>query len=51
MKYLSSIFLMISYLSTMNNNLYSQEKLGYNDLSKEELHVINNKGTEYPFTG
>jgi peptide methionine sulfoxide reductase msrA/msrB len=29
----------------------SQEKLGLNELSKEEAKVIINKGTEYPFTG
>jgi len=29
----------------------SQEKLPLNDLTREESEVINNKGTEYPFTG
>jgi peptide methionine sulfoxide reductase msrA/msrB len=35
----------------MNNEIYSQEKPGYNNLSKEEAAVILKKGTEYPFTG
>jgi len=35
----------------MNNDLFSQEKPAYNDLSKEEAAVILKKGTEYPFTG
>lgn len=35
----------------MGTELFSQEKLVFNDLSKEELRVIDNKGTEYPFTG
>lgn len=35
----------------MSSELFSQEKPGYNSLSKEEAQVIINKGTEYPFTG
>jgi peptide methionine sulfoxide reductase msrA/msrB len=35
----------------MSTNSFSQEKLIYNDLSKQESAVINNKGTEAPFTG
>ena len=45
------VFIAIIYLSGMNNNLSSQEKPAYNDLSKEEAAVILKKGTEYPFTG
>ena len=30
---------------------YSQEKLRFNDLTKAESSVINDKGTETPFTG
>jgi len=35
----------------MSEESFSQEKLQYYDLSKAESNVINNKGTEYPFTG
>ena len=35
----------------MSEKSYSQEKLQYNDLTKAESYVINNKGTESPFTG
>ena len=35
----------------MSNESFSQEKLPFNDLSKAESVVINNKGTEAPFTG
>jgi len=35
----------------MSTNSFSQEKLPFNDLSKQESYVINNKGTEAPFTG
>jgi peptide methionine sulfoxide reductase msrA/msrB len=45
------VFIAIIYLSGMNNDLFSQEKPAYNDLSKEEAAVILKKGTEYPFTG
>lgn len=38
-------------MAVMNNESLSQEKMGYNDLSKEEYQVIIKKGTEYPFTG
>lgn len=51
MRFTWFILLMFFYLSKMDNDLYSQEMLGYNDLTKEESQVINKKGTEYPFTG
>ncbi|MBA4321288.1 MAG: peptide-methionine (S)-S-oxide reductase, partial [Odoribacter sp.] len=51
MRYAGLILGMIFYFNNMNNDLYSQEKPGYNDLTKEESLVINKKGTEYPFTG
>jgi peptide methionine sulfoxide reductase msrA/msrB len=51
MKYAGILILFIFYFSEMNNDLYSQEKLGYNDLSKEESLVINKKGTETPYSG
>ena len=35
----------------MSEELFSQEKLQYNDLTNEESKVINNKGTEAPFRG
>jgi len=35
----------------MSGESYSQEKLSFNDLTKEESYVIDKKGTEYPFTG
>ena len=35
----------------MNEESFSQEKLQYFDLTKGESNVINNKGTEAPFTG
>lgn len=48
MKYL---ILIISISLTMTAKSFSQEKLPLNNLSKAEAHVINNKGTEAPFTG
>jgi peptide methionine sulfoxide reductase msrA/msrB len=50
MKKVLIIFLTL-YSFSMNNEIYSQEKPGYNNLSKEEAAVILKKGTEYPFTG
>jgi len=35
----------------MSEESFSQEKLQYFDLNKAESNVINNKGTEAPFTG
>lgn len=46
------IFLvLILYFAGMSDESFSQEKLQYYDLSKAESNVINNKGTESPFTG
>jgi peptide methionine sulfoxide reductase msrA/msrB len=36
---------------TMSTQSFSQEKLYYNDLSKQESYIIDSKGTEAPFTG
>jgi peptide methionine sulfoxide reductase msrA/msrB len=47
---LATLILLI-YFAVMSENSYSQEKLKYNDLSKAEASVINDKGTEMPFTG
>jgi peptide methionine sulfoxide reductase msrA/msrB len=47
----SFVFMTLLYLSGMSNDTFSQEKPGYNELSKEEAAVILKKGTEYPFTG
>ena len=44
--------LIISAISvTMTTKSFSQEKLPLNNLTKAESYVINNKGTETPFTG
>ena len=48
MKYL---VIMLAISLTMTAKSFSQEKLPLNDLSKAEAIVINNKGTEAPFTG
>jgi len=44
-------FLLITILFTMSEGSFSQGKLKYYDLTKTESYVINNKGTESPFTG
>ena len=50
MKY-SIIVILITYFAGMSDESFSQEKLQYFDLTKVESNVINNKGTESPFTG
>jgi peptide methionine sulfoxide reductase msrA/msrB len=45
------IIILITYFAIMSDESYSQEKLKYYDLTKVESNVINNKGTESPFTG
>lgn len=48
----SIIFLITAiYTLSMTSESFSQEKPGYNNLSKEEAMVILKKGTELPFTG
>jgi peptide methionine sulfoxide reductase msrA/msrB len=45
------IIIILTFFTVMSGESYSQEKLSFNDLTKEESYVINKKGTEYPFTG
>lgn len=45
------ILIFLIYFAVMSNETFSQEKLPYFDLSREESRVIDNKGTEYPGTG
>jgi peptide methionine sulfoxide reductase msrA/msrB len=51
MKQLCTFLILLIYYTAMNEETFSQEKLQYNDLTKAEASVINNKGTETPFTG
>jgi peptide methionine sulfoxide reductase msrA/msrB len=44
-------FFLIINFAGMSENSFSQEKLKFNDLTKAESNVINEKGTEMPFTG
>jgi peptide methionine sulfoxide reductase msrA/msrB len=46
-----AIFTLLIYFAAMSEKSYSQEKLNFNDLTKAESYVINDKGTETPFTG
>lgn len=45
------LIILTIYFSSMSEESFSQEKLQYFDLTKGESNVINNKGTEAPFTG
>lgn len=47
----SIFFILIFYFSAMSEDAFSQEKLQYYDLTKIESYVIDNKGTELPFSG
>jgi len=51
MKTVYLFLILISYFTAMNEESFSQEKLQYYDLTKNESYVINSKGTESPFTG
>ncbi len=51
MKKTGLLILFCTNFIIMNQELFSQEKLIYNDLTKSESIVINNKGTEAPFVG
>lgn len=43
--------ILLYFFIAMGTQSFSQEKLGYNDLNKQESAVINSKGTEAPFAG
>jgi peptide methionine sulfoxide reductase msrA/msrB len=47
----SVILLLLIYFTVMSEKSYSQENLKFFDLTKAESHIINDKGTETPFTG
>jgi len=51
MEYRGLIIIFVIYFAGMSDKSFSQEKLQYYDLTKVESYVINNKGTESPFTG
>jgi peptide methionine sulfoxide reductase msrA/msrB len=51
MRHYYTFLLLLIFSTVMSEESYSQEKLQYYDLTKAESNVINNKGTESPFTG
>jgi peptide methionine sulfoxide reductase msrA/msrB len=51
MKHWIHILLTITIIISMSTDALSQGKLPYNDFTKAEAAVINNKGTEKPFIG
>jgi peptide methionine sulfoxide reductase msrA/msrB len=51
MKNIYLFAILILFFTGMSDESYSQEKLQFNDLTKAESDVINNKATETPFTG
>jgi peptide methionine sulfoxide reductase msrA/msrB len=51
MRLYHTFFLILIYIFAMSEESFSQEKLQYFDLTKTESSVINDKGTERPFTG
>ena len=51
MKTKNVLIILLIYFTGMSEKSYSQENLKFYDLTKAESHVINDKGTETPFTG
>jgi len=51
MKSFVLLIIITAYSAIMSEDTFSQKKLNYNDVTKAEANVINNKATEYPGTG
>jgi peptide methionine sulfoxide reductase msrA/msrB len=51
MKVCYVLIILTIYFGIMGEESFSQDKLQYYNLTKAESNVINNKGTESPFTG
>jgi peptide methionine sulfoxide reductase msrA/msrB len=45
------LIILLTYFTIMSEKSFSQEKPDYYDLSKTESYIINDKGTESPFSG